>query len=100
VPAAIGFGHVSPTDLRQLLAANVRASAEAKGVSLNKLADLAGISRPTMHFLLTARSSVGIDTIAKLADALDLHPALLLRPAEPGARRAAPRPTKKTKTRQ
>jgi len=91
---------VSPTVLRQLLAANVRALAEGKGVSLNKLADLAGISRPTMHFLLTARSSVGIDTIAKLADALDVHPAVLLQPAEPGARRRAARPTKKQKTRE
>ena len=91
---------MSPTDLRQLLAANVRALAEAKGVSLNKLADLAGISRPTMHFLLTARSSVGIDTIAKLADALDLHPAVLLRPTEPGARRSVQRPTKKPKARE
>jgi transcriptional regulator with XRE-family HTH domain len=91
---------VSPTDLRQLLAANVRALAEAKGVSLNKLADLAGISRPTMHFLLTARSSVGIDTIAKLADALDLQPAVLLRPAEPDARRRTAQAAKKPKARE
>jgi transcriptional regulator with XRE-family HTH domain len=78
---------VSPTDLRKLLAANVRELAEAKGTSLNKLADLAGISRPTMHFLLTARSSVGVDTIAKIADALGEHPSVLLLPSEQGGGR-------------
>ena len=61
---------MSPADLRKLVAANVRELAAQGGVSLNKLADLSGISRPTMHFLLTARSSVGVDTIAKIADAL------------------------------
>lgn len=73
---------MSPTDLRKLLAANVRELAVQKGISLNKLADLSGISRPTMHFLLSARSSVGVDTIAKIADALGEHPSRLFAPSD------------------
>ena len=78
---------VSPADLRKLLAANVRELAVQEGVSLNKLADLSGISRPTMHFLLSARSSVGVDTIAKIADALGKHPSALLAPRDGTSKR-------------
>jgi transcriptional regulator with XRE-family HTH domain len=78
---------VSPAELRRLLAANVRDLAANAGVSLNKLADLSGISRPTMHFLLSARSSVGVDTIAKIADALGKHPSALLAPRDSGTKR-------------
>lgn len=50
-------------------------------------ADLSGISRPTMHFLLTSRSSVGVDTIAKIADALGKHPSALLAPRDGASKR-------------
>jgi len=69
---------VTPMELRRLLAENVRELAKEAGVSLNKLADMAAISRPTMHFLVSSRSSVGVDTIAKVADALGQPPARLL----------------------
>ena len=78
---------MSPSDLRKLVAANVRDLAAQEGVSLNKLSDLSGISRPTMHFLLTARSSVGVDTIAKIADALGKHPAALFAPRDAVSKR-------------
>jgi transcriptional regulator with XRE-family HTH domain len=78
---------VSPADLRKLVAANVRELAAQGGVSLNKLADLSGISRPTMHFLLTARSSVGVDTIAKISDALGKHPSALFAPRDTASKR-------------
>ncbi len=78
---------MSPIELRKLLSANVRELAKSKMVSLNKLADLAGISRPTMHFLLASRSSVGVDTIAKIADALGEHPSVLLASKDPSGRR-------------
>jgi hypothetical protein len=71
---------VSPADLRKLVAANVRELAAQGGVSLNKLADL-------MHFLLTARSSVGVDTIAKIADALGKHPSALFAPRDGASKR-------------
>jgi hypothetical protein len=50
----------------KLVAANVLELAAQEGVGLNKLAHLSEISRPTMHFLLSSRSSVGVDTIAKI----------------------------------
>ena len=78
---------MSPADLRKLVAANVRELAAQEGVSLNKLADLSGISRPTMHFLLSSRSSVGVDTIAKIADALGKHPSVLLAPRDATSKR-------------
>jgi transcriptional regulator with XRE-family HTH domain len=78
---------VSPADLRKLVAANVRHLAAQEGVSLNKLSDLSGISRPTMHFLLSARSSVGVDTIAKIADALGKHPSALFAPRDAASKR-------------
>jgi transcriptional regulator with XRE-family HTH domain len=69
------------------VAANVRDLAAQEGVSLNKLSDLSGISRPTMHFLLSARSSVGVDTIAKIADALGKHPTALFAARDAASKR-------------
>jgi transcriptional regulator with XRE-family HTH domain len=82
---------VTPIELRRLLAENVRDLAKEGNVSLNKLADMAGISRPTMHFLVMARSSVGVDTIAKLADALGQPPARLLADRKAALRPRQPR---------
>lgn len=60
--------------LRALVAANIRDLAEQKGVSLNLLADLSGISRAGLHFIVTAKKAATIDTLAQIADALEVHP--------------------------
>lgn len=67
-------------ELRALLATNIRALAKRKGVSLNVLADLAGISRPGLHYIVSAKKSATVDTLAEIAEALGEHPSVLLAP--------------------
>jgi DNA-binding Xre family transcriptional regulator len=66
--------------LRALVAANIRDLAERKGVSLNVLADLSGISRPGLHFIVTAKKAATLDTLAQIAEALDVHPSAFFAP--------------------
>ncbi len=53
--------------------AQVRRIAKGKGLSVNKLADFAGISRGYLSRLLRAEQSPTLDTLEKLADALDVE---------------------------
>lgn len=65
--------------LRERLAKNVRALAEKRGIGLNALADDIGMSRGTIHYLVTSQTAVTIDTIARVAGGLGVDPSELLR---------------------
>jgi len=56
--------------LRTSVAAKIRELAAARGVSIERLADLAGISRAMLWRVLNGSSSPTLDTLGKLADAL------------------------------
>ncbi len=71
---------MSPQELRQVVAENIRAAAERRGVSLNSLADFAGLSRAGLHFIVTGKKAATLDSLAQIAEALDVEPADLLRP--------------------
>lgn len=73
---------MSGSDLRSVFARNVRASAEARGVSLNSLADFAGVSRAQMYNVLAGNSSPSLDWIAKVATVLERDAWELLVPAD------------------
>ncbi len=66
--------------LRSVFARNVRASAEARGLSLNSLADFAGVSRAQMYNVLAGNSSPSIDWMSKVAAVLELEVWQLLVP--------------------
>ena len=68
--------------LRRAVAARVRELAEKRGVSLVKLADFAGLSNAHLGRLLAAEQSATLDTLAKLADALDVSVRDLFPPTE------------------
>ena len=63
-----------------MIAANIRRVAEKRKLSLNALADLAGISRAGLHFIISAKKSPTSDSLAKIADVLDVAPSKLLVP--------------------
>lgn len=70
---------MEPEALRAAVAANIRRLAEARGLTVPMLADLAGISRGAFYRVLNAEASATTDTLAKVAGALDVEPWTLLR---------------------
>ena len=65
-------------ELRARVAANIRDLAEAKGIGLNALADLSGLSRAGFHFIVTAKKSATLDSLATIASALGVDASRLL----------------------
>jgi transcriptional regulator with XRE-family HTH domain len=70
---------VDAIKLRERLAKNVRAAAKKRGTSLNALADEIGMSRGTIHYIVTSQVATTVDTIARVAGGLGVDPAELLR---------------------
>lgn len=68
-------------EIRELFAQNLRRHRRAKGLSQEELAYRADIDRTYVSLLERRVYSVSIDTLAKLAKALEIEPdALLKRP--------------------
>jgi transcriptional regulator with XRE-family HTH domain len=70
---------MDPMDLRQSFATNLRQLRHAKGISQEDLAYRAGVNRAYMSKLEKEASYPGLEIIAKLATALEVEPAELLR---------------------
>lgn len=66
-------------ELRAVLAANIRATARRKRVTLTALADFAAVSRAQMFEVLAMKTSPTIDWLSRVAFALDVEPFELLR---------------------
>jgi lambda repressor-like predicted transcriptional regulator len=71
---------VDDAALRSLLAMNLRAAAEKKGVTLTALADFAAVSRAQVFNVVACRTSPTLDWLSKVATALDMEPWQLLAP--------------------
>ena len=71
---------MTPSQLRGVLARNVRQQAKKRGLALNSLADFAGVSRSQLYDMLARRKAASIDWLAKIATALDVPPSQLLAP--------------------
>jgi transcriptional regulator with XRE-family HTH domain len=69
---------MDPRRLRVVIAANIRRFAARRKMTIPTLADLAGVARASLYRVLRSDASVTADTIAKLADALDVHPRQLV----------------------
>ena len=66
-------------DLRSTFAANVVRLRRAKGFSQEALAYEAGVNRSYLARIETAQPYVGLEVIGKLAEALEVEPAELLK---------------------
>jgi len=69
---------VSPSQLRRVLARNIRQVAKRRRKSLNALADFAGVSRSQLYDVLAQRKAASVDWIARIATALEIEPSRLL----------------------
>lgn len=65
--------------LQSVIAENIRKHAQQKNLSLDALADFAGVSRRQLYNFLAGTHDVTIGWLAKIADALGVEAAELLR---------------------
>ena len=61
------------------MAENIRAAVASKGMPIDTLADLAGLSRSYLYAILGAQNAVTVDKRASIADALGIHVAGLVK---------------------
>ena len=66
--------------LQGVLARNLRASIARKGVAIDTVADLAGVSRRQLYSVLSGENDVTVGWLERLAAVLDSEVWLLLRP--------------------
>jgi transcriptional regulator with XRE-family HTH domain len=69
---------VDPSPLTEHFVARVLAEAERQGMSINRLADFAGLSRGYVSELLRVQKVPTLTTVEKLAEALQVTPCELL----------------------
>lgn len=65
-------------ELRAQLAANLRKLRQARGISQERLAEMAGLHRTYISSVERSQRNISIDNIARLAKALDVLPEKLL----------------------
>lgn len=82
-----GMTNFATSDLVRNLAANIRARRTARGISQRRLAELAGVARPTVEQIELANRAPNLETVERLAAALGTTVTSLLR-APPRARKA------------
>lgn len=70
------------TDLKKILAYNVRSARIAMGISQDELAHLSGLHRTYVGGVERAERNISVNSLAKLACALNADPAALLRAVE------------------
>ncbi len=70
---------VTGDQLRKVLAANIRRTAEKRQLALNHLADRAMVSRSQLYDVLAGNKAPSIDWIAKISEPLGVEPWELLR---------------------
>lgn len=70
------------TETRLLFARNLRRAREAQGISQEMLAELAGLHRTYVGSVERGERNISIDNIGRLAKALGMEPADLLRREE------------------
>lgn len=90
---------MEPPQLRAILAANIRSGAERRHLTINALADFAGVARSQMYEVLGERRAPTIDWVCKVATALEIEPWSLLEPSKHAAPARRKRPSRKRPSR-
>ena len=67
-------------EYQALLAANIRRLAEERGISLNKLADFAGVGRRHLFAVLSGENDPTLGWTGRVANALEVDLVDLLKP--------------------
>lgn len=67
-------------EIRARVATRIREVAARRKVSLNRLIELSGVSRTQLFAVLRGERAVTVDTLTKLAVALNVDPVELLKP--------------------
>jgi transcriptional regulator with XRE-family HTH domain len=66
--------------LRETIGTNIRSFAKLRGLTLDAVADFAGVSRRQLYSLLAGEHDVTVGWLAKVAEALEVETWKLLRP--------------------
>lgn len=74
--------HRQSKSLRLILAHNLRAMRQTRGISQEKLAELAGLHRTYVSSVERGERNISIDNIERLANALSTTPPELVREKE------------------
>lgn len=69
---------MDPGHLRAVIAGNIRRYAARRRVTIAALADLAGVARASLYRALRCDTSITGDTLARVAEALDVFPRQLV----------------------
>ncbi len=76
---SVPSSNVNPRRLRGVITRNIRRIAKEKRISLNKLADFAGIDRSGLYQVLRHDVALTTDRLCRIADALEVEPWTLLK---------------------
>ncbi len=74
---------VGPAEIRAVIARRIRALAKERDITMTALADFAGVGRRSLHRALAGDEALTVDRLAKIAEALEVHPKQLLDEDEP-----------------
>jgi transcriptional regulator with XRE-family HTH domain len=64
--------------LQAIVAENIRSRADEKAITLDRLADFAGVSRRQLYNFLAGKHDITLGWLAKIAKALQIDPETLL----------------------
>lgn len=68
--------------IERILADNIRDVAKRREISLNRLADLSGVSRSQLYNVLAGGTSASISWITRVATTLEVEPWQLIKPGQ------------------
>jgi transcriptional regulator with XRE-family HTH domain len=71
---------VARPSLQDIVAENIRFYASEKSMSLDSLADFAGVSRRQLYNFLSGEHDITLGWLAKVAQALQVEPVVLMTP--------------------
>ncbi len=85
---------MQPSELYEIFRTNMREMREEAGISQSELSRLSGIKQPQLSELERGNTNPNLATIAKVAEALEVPPWIMLRPAKVRTAKKSWRPPK------
>jgi len=65
-------------DITKLIAQNIQILCDRLSLSQRQLAEVSGLNRTTINHILTCKKICNVETLAKIAEALEVHPTVLM----------------------